>query len=267
MYDVYLPYGYAAGISGGASTKRVLSMGNNPDVDTGSQPEDVWAGAELGTLNGIDHRFIPRPQAPVSMEIVSDSALDTAAGAGARTVQITYLDGLFVERIATLTLNGLTPVALPTTAMRVNLVQVATSGTFIGTNIGNLSVRLAGGLGATFSYMQAGVGNARSSLYTCPRDLRYDLISVTSSINRVDTSDRWATFNICLLPLNGALIKGTELSCSSDDPYRHETADVPLVSIGGGTDIWVRVEAVSASNSNISASVTGIQRNPLIVGM
>lgn len=269
MLDVYFPFGYAAGISTGGSTRRFLSMGNNPNIDTTTQPEDVWAGATLGTLNGIDHRYIPRPTTPVAMEVVSDNANDTAAGTGARTVTITYLDALYTEQIVVLTLNGLTPVALPTTVMRINLFQVTTAGTFGGVggnNIGNLSIRATGGLGATYSYMQAGVGNARSSLYTCPRNMRYDLISVTMSVNRVDTSDRWATLNVCVQARGAALIKGTELSVSSTTPYRHETADVPLVSFGEGGDLWIRCEAVSVNNTSLSASVTGIQRNPLPVG-
>lgn len=263
MWDVYFPFGYAAGISSGGSTRRILSMGNNPSIDTTTQPEDVWSGASLGILNSIDHRYVQRPQSPVQMEVVSDSANDTAAGTGARSIRVTYLDALLNERIADITMNGLTPVPLPTTALRVNLAQVLTSGSFGGTggaNAGNISIRLQGGLGATYSYMVAGVGNARSTLYTVPKGLRYDLISLTTSVNRVDTSDRWATVNICFQPLNGGLIKGTELSASSNTPYRHETADVPLVSTGEGTDIWVRCEAVSVNNTNISVSLTGIQR-------
>lgn len=263
MLQVDFDYPYAAAISSGASTFRVLAMGNNPSVDTNTQPEDVWAGAELGTLNGINHAFIPRPQVPTSMEVVSDSAADTSAGLGARTVNITYLDANWRMRSVTLTLNGLTPVPLPTTAMRINLFQVATVGTFGAANTGNLSIRLVGGLGATFAYMQAGIGNARSSLYTCPEDLRFDLISSTLSINRAFTGDRWASLNICLQDSTGRLIKGTELSVSTATPYRHETAGFPLVAMTPRTDVWVRCEAVSSSNTNISASLTGIQRNPL----
>ncbi len=263
MLQVDFDYPYAAAISSGASTFRVLAMGNNPSVDTNTQPEDIWAGAELGTLNGINHAFIPRAQVATAMEVVSDSAADTAAGAGARTVTITYLNSQWRATTVQLTLNGTTPVPLPTTAFRINLFQVATVGTFGVANTGNISIRLVGGLGATYAYMAAGVGNARSSLYTCPEDLRFDLISSTLSINRAFTGDRWASCNICVQDSLGRLIKGTELSVSTATPYRHETAGFPLVVLQPRTDVWMRCEAVSSSNTNISASLTGIQRNPL----
>src|SRR5213592_3904993 len=141
MYDVQVPFPFAASISTGGATARVSTLGNNPSVDTSTQPEDVWSGAVLGVLNSIDHKFIPKPQTPTSMEIVSDSANDAAAGTGARTVAVVYLDANYASKTAVLTLNGLTPVALPETVMRVNMVAVSTSGTFGGNNIGNISIR------------------------------------------------------------------------------------------------------------------------------
>lgn len=55
--------------------RRITALGNNPDVDTGIH-EDIWTGGGL----------YPWMTAATSLEIVSDSANDTAAGTGARTV-------------------------------------------------------------------------------------------------------------------------------------------------------------------------------------
>ena len=266
MLNVKIPFSYAAAISSGGATTRIATLGNNPDIDTATQPEDVWAGAELGTLNGIDHRFIPKPQAPVSMEVISDSANDTLAGSGARSVTVGYLDAGYKAKTVTLNMAGLTPVALPETAIRVNSVIVATSGTFGGNNAGNISVRFAGGLGATYSYMQIGIGIAKTSLFTVPDLLLFDVLSIILSINRTDTADRWATFSLCNQNSAGRLIKGIELSTSTTVPYRHEAADVPLITYPSRTDTWIRCESVSASNSNVTAGIFGIQRNPLPYG-
>lgn len=261
MSGIVIPYGYAATIGAVPGAARIATLGNNPSIDTATQPEDVWPGAELGVLNGIDHRLIPRPQnVAAAMEIVSSSASDAAAGAGARTVIIGYLDAAYAAQTVTLTMNGTTPVALPGTVMRVNSLRVATSGTFGGNNVGNISVRLAGGLGATFAYLRAGIGLARSSLYTVPAGQTLDIYSLVLAVNRADTNDRWATFALCIQNSIGNLIKGIELPASTTVPYRHEALDVPSVIVPATSDVWWRCEAVSQNSTNVTAGFAGIVR-------
>lgn len=263
MLQTNFDYAYMAAISTGGATTRIATLGNNPSVDTTTQPEDVWSGAELGTLNGIDHKFIPFPQSPVNMEILSSSANDTAAGTGARTVAIGYLDSLYRAKTFVATMNGVTPVALPEPVIRVNSVIVATNGTFGQANLGNLSVRLAGGLGATYSYMVIGHGIARSSVYTVPDQLQFDLLSATIAINRTDTNNRAATFALCIQNSAGRLLKGLEIGTTSDGPYRQEAVNVPLNVIASRTDVWIRCEAVNQSGTNVTAALFGIQRPAL----
>src|SRR5437870_2567520 len=133
---VQTQYQYAASAGVFATASRIATLGNNPSIDTGTQPEDVWAGAELGVLNGVDHRFIPKAQAAVSMEVVSSNVNDTSAGTGARTALITYLDSAYASKTITLSLNGTTAVALPETVFRINNFLVATAGTYGGNNLG-----------------------------------------------------------------------------------------------------------------------------------
>ena len=261
MSGVSIPYGYAATIGAVPGASRVAMLGNNPSIDTATQPEDVWSGAELGTLNGIDHKFIPRPEGvAVSMEVVSSSALDTAAGTGARTVTIDYLDAAYAAQSVVLTLNGVTPVALPVPVRRVNGLRVSSSGTFGGNNAGNLSVRLAGGLGATFAYLRVGNGLARSSLYTVPAGQTLDIYSMVLAINRADTQDRWASFALCIQNAAGNLIKGIELPASTMVPYRQENLNVPSVIVPATSDVWWRCEAVSQNSTNVTGAYAGIVR-------
>lgn len=261
MSGVSIPYGYAATIGAVPGASRVAMLGNNPSIDTLTQPEDVWSGAELGTLNGIDHKFIPRPEGvAVSMEVVSSSALDTAAGTGARTVTVDYLDAAYAAQSVVLTLNGVTPVALPVPVRRVNGLRVSSSGTFGGNNAGNLSVRLAGGLGATFAYTRAGNGLARSSLYTVPAGQTLDIYSMVLAINRADTQDRWASFALCIQNAAGNLIKGIELPASTMVPYRQENLNVPSVVVPATSDVWWRCEAVSQNSTNVTGAYAGIVR-------
>lgn len=260
MSNVHTDYAYAAvaGIFSGSG--RGSALGNNPNIDTASAPEDVWAGAELGVLNGIDHRLIPRPQnVAVNMEIASSDPADNGAGAGARTVIIFYLDASYVAKTVTLTLTGTAPVALPEPIMRINGVSVVTSGTFNGNNIGNLSVRLAGGLGATYAYAVAGVGMARSSMFTVPAGNSYDLLSIFLALSR-SNADRWATFSLCFMTNTGRLLKGVELSASTTVPYRHEAQHAPITVISEKTDVWWRCEAVSQNSTSVTAGIFGVTR-------
>lgn len=82
-----------------------------------------------------------------SLEIVSSSASDAAAGTGARTANVHLLDGSNVETVQAVTLNGTTAVALTGGPYRnVNKIWAATAGSG-GTNAGTLTVRTAGGAG------------------------------------------------------------------------------------------------------------------------
>ena len=258
-------YGAVTGVY--ATASRIATLGNNPNIDTATQPEDVWSGAELGLLNGVDHRFIPKPMSAVAMEVVSSSVNDTAAGTGARTIVVGYLDGAYAAKTAVVTLNGTTPVAMPENVLRVNSVLVATAGTVGANNTGNISVRAAGGLGATYAYMTAGIGLARSSMFTVPAGQVFDILSMLLSINRTDTQNRWATYSLCIQNQAGRLIKGLELSNGSDTPYRHEAANgLPINTIAEKTDVWLRCESVSLNSTNTTGGLYGILRTRAAIG-
>lgn len=108
------------------------------------------------------------PSTPLKFEVVSASANDTAAGTGARTVQVTGIDANWNLLSETVTLNGLTPVQSVGTYYRVTKVEVLTVGIYGGTNAGNITVRGAGG-GTTFVTVTAGFGQSFSSHFCVPQ--------------------------------------------------------------------------------------------------
>lgn len=76
----------------------------------------------------------------VQLTVVSTSANDAAAGTGARTVVIEYLNGSLDLSMEVLTLNGTTPVTTVATDVRwVNSVYVSTAGTS-GAAAGQISI-------------------------------------------------------------------------------------------------------------------------------
>lgn len=105
----------------------------------------------------------------VQLSVVSTSAADTAAGTGARTVVIEYLNGDLDYSFEMVTLNGTTPVLTLATDVRwVQAMHVATAGS--GTKAaGNVTVTNGG-----VSYLQIAVGErtGHNSFTRVPRQRR-----------------------------------------------------------------------------------------------
>src|SRR3972149_2497177 len=93
---------------------RVSALGSNPDVDTGTLPEDVWDGGGL----------YPFMTAATFLEVLSSSVNDSAAGTGARTITLFGLNASYVPVNQVITLNGVTPVAIPTALFRIQNIAL-----------------------------------------------------------------------------------------------------------------------------------------------
>ena len=136
----------------------------------------------VGTNEAVGTTFVPisrgsiyqTPTTATSLEILSSSANDTAAGTGARTVSIYGLDGSWQEITQVVSMNGVTPVPIPTNMLRVFEVAVTTSGTYAtqtaGSHAGTITLRVAGA-GATWAIIySAGFprGSTQIGAYTIP---------------------------------------------------------------------------------------------------
>lgn len=131
-------------------------------------PGTIW---EPGTF----YQFLPTPQ---TLELVSSSADDSAAGIGARTVRILGLDANWAVQSEIVTMNGLTPVTTALTWWRINDMAVVSAGS-TGNNVGTILLRRLGG-GITQEYMAAGIGVARTAIYSVPanHDLLLNLVAI-----------------------------------------------------------------------------------------
>ncbi len=128
------------------------------------------------------------PAAEVQATVVSSEAADTAAGTGARTVAIDYLDDDYVQKTVTATLNGAAAVTLSVDDLfRVNNFRVTSVGTG-GVTAGNLT--LAHG-GLTYGYIAAGNNCHRQAVYTVPAGRRLFIsglfVSATHTANNKRT--------------------------------------------------------------------------------
>lgn len=132
----------------------------------GSRVFRQWAGMSLAT--GLTRSFWalgntgnqPLGVATATLEIVSSSALDTAAGTGARTVYVEGLDSAGAVKSTVATMNGVTAVSLGVGWLGTpNFVEVRTAGsTFSNQGIIDVQVASAGAVQARMLNPQ-GVAN------------------------------------------------------------------------------------------------------------
>jgi len=155
-------------VSPKAFTPKVDVSGNLYAITSSISPSAVTGlssgiislgGGTSGNLQAIRATTYNEPSANGQRSIASSSASDSAAGVGARTVKITYLDatgaGPFTE---TLTLNGVTPVnTVATNLCFIEEMEVLTVGA-TGTNVGTLTLFTATGGGGTV-IGTIGIGN------------------------------------------------------------------------------------------------------------
>lgn len=117
LYKTLFNISEAALLSSTFQTRRITGL--NDVTPTASFAPNHYYTLPTPTLTTVD--------ATVDLEVASTSANDTAAGTGARTVEITWIDGSFQEQVSVVTLNGQTPVAIGT-GYAINDMRVVTSG-------------------------------------------------------------------------------------------------------------------------------------------
>jgi hypothetical protein len=148
-------------------------FGYNPDVD--SEEETVWP------IDGL----LGHPPSPTIMTISSTSANDTAAGTGARTVQILGVNGTGGLATEIITLNGQTPVSTVNTYDAIERMTVLT----VGSGEKNAGLIYAGtgtvtsGVPAVpYSVIGIGENNSIVGHWTCPAGFAGYIIKGTFSV-------------------------------------------------------------------------------------
>jgi len=145
----------------GQPGQLVHKYGRNADVDTATDPEDIWTPGGLYAF----------PSAAAATTIVSTDAADDGdpVGTGARTVTVEGLDSAWMFTTETATLNGVGAVSLATDYLRVFRAYVATAGSG-ETNAGTITVNH----GATvLAQIEIGDGQTQMAVYTTPADFSY----------------------------------------------------------------------------------------------
>lgn len=246
--DIKPDVGLATSAGIAPTLSRAAGVGYNPDVDTGSVPEDAWGGSGLyNWMTGL-----------TSLEAVSTSPNDTATGTGARTVSFATLNGSYGLAPQTITLNGQTAVPVPAQALRNNGGRVLTAGA-TGTNEGDIILRDVVG-GTIRGIILAGKGSMRQAPYTVPagftlyvRQIALNVDSPTGALNifaNIETYFR-APGQAFFLPLS--------IGNTNGQPY----ADIidPPIAVAATNDFALRINKVSDNNAIVTARWNGTLRS------
>lgn len=137
-------------------------LGRNPDIDTTTVPESVWAAGGV----------ITQRTAAAVVELVSSSVEDDpdkgagVPGTGAHTVKVSGLDANWDEIEETVSLNGTSAVVTTQAFLRINFAEVMLAGTGL-TNTGDITLRNASA-GATQRFISTGRGQTEAAIYSVP---------------------------------------------------------------------------------------------------
>lgn len=219
----------------------VNKFGRNPDVDTTSDPEDVWGGGGL-------YVFMT---GPTSLEALSSDANDDKdAGTGARSININGLDGdTGLEKDVVVEIDGVTPVAIPGTWRAINRAYVVTVGS-AGSNLGVLTIR-AQGAGQTYATIQIDEGQTAAAIYTVPADKKGKLFRHWATFDKGAVSGS-ATLHV-MVRYNGEAWRNRQaftITNSAQWDFLYHAGGIDLLPL---TDIRMEVVEVSTNDIGIDA--------------
>lgn len=226
---------------------RVINkFGRNSDVDAA---EDIWDG-------GGDYTGFPTGAAE-NIEVLSSSVNDTAAGTGARTLRVYYLDSdynafdssenfLYVDVI----LNGTTPVSTTKTGVRVWRSEVLTAGSGT-TNAGTITIRHTSTTANIFTVIPVGYGQSEITAFTIPLGYTGYLKQYRCGI--LDTTSNSALIAIKMRPFGGAvrLQRSFSIDTTAFMPYLQPYG---MIKFEEKTDFCLRVVSIGNSNGNVTGA-------------
>lgn len=176
---------------------NVQKFGRNSDIDTAAA-EDIWL------VGGV----APTYTAAIEVAIISSDTNDTAAGTGAQAVLIEYVNDSYDFASATIETNG-TSESTQTIddLIHLNRARVTRVGTFGGSNIGTLTIRISSG-GASVAQIAAGFGRTERTHFLIARNYEATLDNLYVSVDSAKTTSATlfvqTNYNDVTTPFSGA---------------------------------------------------------------
>jgi len=226
--------------------------------------QNIDASDGCGVIWALKGEY-PFPAAPVTLEVLSDSADDTSAGTGVRTILIQGLDENWDAQSVFVTMNGVTPVAATGSWMRVNTTVAFAAGSG-GRNAGTIATRVASA-GDTLSLIPVvhgrGLSISQDAVYTVPADhLFYITDAVIDSQDLIGSMTYNAEFRNNALP-NPAWVAGAIFSANEGGVTTTLLHIIPGIVITGKTDLQlVTMKSTSPVFSDFSFLGQGVLVSP-----
>jgi len=220
----------------------VEKFGENPDIDTSTDPEDVWSHGGLYTFS---------TSADID-SVSSSSASDT------NEITIQGLDANWDTVTQTATLNGQTRVALTTPLIRCFRAWNSNSTDWAGDVHVYVNTALSGGVPIDPTKVRAevtiGSGQTEMCIYTIPAGKTGYFLGGYTAMSRVGNNS--AVFTSKLRTFGGVFRTVSRISCigggASNWSYRYPVG----LAIPEKSDLLIRCEEVDANNTGVSGGFT-----------
>jgi len=237
----------AAGQVSGRSA--VNKFGVNPDVDTTSDPEDIWGGATA--------LWVP-PTTARTHQIASTSTADDGdpAGTGAHSITITGLDANFAVQSEEIELNGTTDVPTANTYTRIYRMFITAAGSG-GTNAGTITATADTDSTVT-AQITIGVGQTGMAIFSVPDGKSFYLSMLATTVLGVGATTIADMRLIQTTGIDGSTAANRVRHFWSADRGAAAITFDPPKKFDGPCDVIARCQEISSSNSSVACWFDGI---------
>jgi hypothetical protein len=228
----------------------INKFGYNGDIDTTSDPEDVWGAG--GVYTGFP------TGAPETVEAFSSSDEDgDGTLTGALTIRIIGLKTAtsLVYESEDITLTGQVAATSVESWYRVNRMYVLTAGSAL-TNVGTITLRHTTTTSNVFFVLPAGFGQSVVACWTVPHDNTFLLDRINIQMSRSGNGAGSAQIALQSREAGTSAWRTREHWTVTNGEGISEYYDYPI-RITGLTDIRVRVLVVSANDTRVHAGFSG----------
>lgn len=230
----------------------LIKFGENTDIDTGTDPEDVWRGGGLYTF----------PTTAQTMVVASSDAADAAAGTGLQTLRVEGLDANYAEVSEDVSMTA-NPGSSTTTTEFLRVFRAY--GVSFGsgeTNAGNITLT-GSSSAAVHAYVAAGAGQTQLALWTVPAGKRFSMQHFDASCYRdaAGSANGQAIFELRTRD-NALANPGWRVRYSTARQVAGSGAESvkapPAYNFPEKTDIVVQIREVTQDNMGCTATFAGI---------
>lgn len=241
-FDLLVGTGEVPGIS------YVFKFGENPDIDTSTDPEDVHS------LGG-DKLF---PTAASTIDIVSTSANDTNGGTGVNTLIIRGLDANYDILEEEITLNGLTTVTSTNSFLRVDRMYATLSGSLQEAD-GTITATHSEG---DIASIVAGESQSLIAAFTVPAGYFFCIKTwFVGIIKKTSAAQCQVNFEVNTFGSNSWRVQQVLPLVAEGTSAVFRNVNAMSFSLPEKTDIRIRVQDVSVNDTGVVSSFDGFLIN------